>query len=433
MKRHLILLILFFVETAGYSQIIDETIPKFCENIIILNNKESIKMNLLSKEFRILPINEMLEQGWVNNNTKNTTICGIGNYNILCKVSFNPQGSVSSVIVAGTTYLQLQNVFDEFTKTEYQYNGINNSGTYVFAKHTTEYIYVGMVDCKTQNGIVNTMIEIGRRPETVKVKPLSELEHQRKKENERICQEEEVRRQQEAISNLISKNETSNLQDRQEVSQNPKTKKDFSQTHYSDDFVNKYKLDKEYIKTNADKEFEAIWNTYLRTISDFLQQNINESTNAKIEKEIKQQKEDVKTYSAFLSVDCKMEWLDKTKELDYKIKEIERQQSKIFKELNSLENKGSGGFGTFNLNGRSIGDEGLPRPSYRGQEEGRIVMNITVDSNGDVIHVEFGRGTNIDNPNMRKSALDAAKRAKFNRIQGTNNQNGTITYIYKLM
>lgn len=94
-------------------------------------------------------------------------------------------------------------------------------------------------------------------------------------------------------------------------------------------------------------------------------------------------------------------------------------------------NEGTGGFGTFNLNGRSIGSGGLPRPAYNGREEGRIVINITVDPKGNVISAEIGRGTNIDNASMRKSAIDAARRAKFNSIQGTNNQSGTITYIYK--
>ena len=96
-------------------------------------------------------------------------------------------------------------------------------------------------------------------------------------------------------------------------------------------------------------------------------------------------------------------------------------------------NEGTGGFGTFNLNGRSIGRGGLPRPLYNIQEEGRIVINITVDPNGNVILADIGRGTNIDNSSLRKSAIDAAKRAKFNKIQGSNNQSGTITYIYKLM
>ena len=96
-------------------------------------------------------------------------------------------------------------------------------------------------------------------------------------------------------------------------------------------------------------------------------------------------------------------------------------------------NEGTGGFGSFNLSGRSIGSGGLPRPSYNSQEEGKIVINITVDPNGNVILADIGRGTNIDNASMRKSAIDAARRAKFNRIQGSNNQSGTITYIYKLM
>ncbi|MDR1722998.1 MAG: TonB family protein [Tannerella sp.] len=93
--------------------------------------------------------------------------------------------------------------------------------------------------------------------------------------------------------------------------------------------------------------------------------------------------------------------------------------------------QGIGGYGSFNLNGRSVGSGGLPRPSYSGMEEGRIVINITVDPNGNVLSAEIGRGTNIDTPSMRKSAIEAARRAKFNKIQGANNQSGTITYNYK--
>lgn len=107
-------------------------------------------------------------------------------------------------------------------------------------------------------------------------------------------------------------------------------------------------------------------------------------------------------------------------------------QGSPFGNSDSGGDQGMGGFGTFNLDGRYIGQGGLPRPTDRGQEEGRIVINITVDPNGNVILAEIGRGTNIDNAQMRKSAIDAAKRAKFNKIKGANNQNGTITYIYKL-
>lgn len=94
--------------------------------------------------------------------------------------------------------------------------------------------------------------------------------------------------------------------------------------------------------------------------------------------------------------------------------------------------QGTGGYGSFNLAGRSLGSGGLPRPSYSVQEEGRIVINITVDPQGNVIYAEIGRGTNIDNATMRQSAIEAAKKAKFNSVTNTNNQTGSITYNYKL-
>jgi TonB family protein len=95
-------------------------------------------------------------------------------------------------------------------------------------------------------------------------------------------------------------------------------------------------------------------------------------------------------------------------------------------------NEGIGGQGSFNLNGRSIGSGGLPRPDYNVQEEGRIVISIVVDPRGDVISADIGRGTDIGNNALRQSAINAAKRAKFNSITGANNQSGTITYNYRL-
>lgn len=93
---------------------------------------------------------------------------------------------------------------------------------------------------------------------------------------------------------------------------------------------------------------------------------------------------------------------------------------------------GVGGIGSFNLNGRSIRGGGLPSPAYTSQIEGRIVVDITVNPKGDVISASVGKGTNIDDSSLRSGAIEAAKRAKFNSIQGTNNQSGTITYRYSL-
>lgn len=101
---------------------------------------------------------------------------------------------------------------------------------------------------------------------------------------------------------------------------------------------------------------------------------------------------------------------------------------------NSTEGKttGVGGIGDFDLNGRSLGGEGLPRPAYQVQEEGKIVIAITVDPKGNVIMAEIGKGTTIENASLRNASKEAAKKAKFNAINGTANQSGTITYRFNL-
>lgn len=93
---------------------------------------------------------------------------------------------------------------------------------------------------------------------------------------------------------------------------------------------------------------------------------------------------------------------------------------------------GTGGYGTFSLGGRSIGEGGLPRPIYNVQDEGRVVVTITVNPAGQVIATSINRQTNTVNPALRKAAEDAAKKARFNAVSGLNNQTGTITYYFNL-
>ncbi len=93
---------------------------------------------------------------------------------------------------------------------------------------------------------------------------------------------------------------------------------------------------------------------------------------------------------------------------------------------------GVGGYGTFDLNGRSLSGQGLPRPAYNVQDEGRVVVNITVNSEGRVIDTSINPRTNTQNGTLRQAALQAARRAVFNRIDAVNNQMGTITYYFKL-
>jgi TonB family protein len=97
------------------------------------------------------------------------------------------------------------------------------------------------------------------------------------------------------------------------------------------------------------------------------------------------------------------------------------------------EATGSGGYGTFDLGGRSLGEGGLVRPAINAQERGTVVINITVNPAGNVIDTQINlQRTNTVNAAMRTAAEDAARRTRFNAVDGLNNQSGTITYYFEL-
>ena len=93
---------------------------------------------------------------------------------------------------------------------------------------------------------------------------------------------------------------------------------------------------------------------------------------------------------------------------------------------------GVGGTGGFDLNGRSLSPAGLPKPHYNVQEEGRVVVTITVNPQGNVVKASINSRTNTSSPALRKAALDAAKKATFNAVSQLDDQEGTITYYFKL-
>ena len=102
-------------------------------------------------------------------------------------------------------------------------------------------------------------------------------------------------------------------------------------------------------------------------------------------------------------------------------------------EGNSSQGKptGVGSYGTWDLGGRDMVGE-LPRPTYNIQEEGRVVVTIIVDPEGNVIDTRINNRTNTTNLQLRNAAEQAARKTKFNAIGGENNQTGTITYYFKL-
>lgn len=96
-----------------------------------------------------------------------------------------------------------------------------------------------------------------------------------------------------------------------------------------------------------------------------------------------------------------------------------------------------GGQGTsgisYDLSGRSpIGS--FQRPAYSSNYEGRVVIRIVVNAAGNVVSAEYqAKGSTTDRKELVDAALKAARTARFNSVaQGTTNQQGTITYIFKL-
>ncbi len=94
---------------------------------------------------------------------------------------------------------------------------------------------------------------------------------------------------------------------------------------------------------------------------------------------------------------------------------------------------GVGAQGSWDLNGRSLLGEGLPHPIVDNvDEEAMIVVTIEVNPAGEVVATRINLRTKSANPKLRKAAEDAAKRARFNKVDGVSNVQGTITYFFKL-
>ncbi|NQU85059.1 MAG: TonB family protein [Mariniphaga sp.] len=96
---------------------------------------------------------------------------------------------------------------------------------------------------------------------------------------------------------------------------------------------------------------------------------------------------------------------------------------------------GSGDQGSgisYSLSGRT--SRSLPKPDYPGNEEGTVVVQVTVDKNGNVTKAEAGvRGSTTMNSLLLKAAREAALKARFNIASNAPAfQVGSITYKFSL-
>lgn len=85
------------------------------------------------------------------------------------------------------------------------------------------------------------------------------------------------------------------------------------------------------------------------------------------------------------------------------------------------------------LAGRSVKGT-LPRPSYGVQADGKVVVKIWVDQNGNVTKAQAGvEGTTATNKTLWQASYKAAMGAHFNMdTYAPTLQEGTITYIFRM-
>ncbi|MDR1338523.1 MAG: TonB family protein [Prevotellaceae bacterium] len=88
---------------------------------------------------------------------------------------------------------------------------------------------------------------------------------------------------------------------------------------------------------------------------------------------------------------------------------------------------------THSLSGRSVVG-GFPLPAYNSQNQGTVVVEVTVNQEGKVTKARaIGKGTTVQDNKLWRAAEEAAMKARFNvKKDAPISQVGTITYIFSL-
>jgi hypothetical protein len=99
---------------------------------------------------------------------------------------------------------------------------------------------------------------------------------------------------------------------------------------------------------------------------------------------------------------------------------------------NNYNGTGSGNGGNLNLTQRSF--VSAPKVDAGNRYTGKVVVDIIVDQNGNVIQATAGaRGTTITDAALLQKCEDAVKRSRFNTSEtAPENQKGTLTFVFKV-
>ena len=437
MKKCLILLAFLLIGTVGYSQIIDETIPIFMEKVVAKTSKAEVVNLLKEKKFEIKSKEYMQNTQFMSNTEADNSVMGVGNYGITCIRDFFGYGRV----YMKANYTTNEGIMQELAKSGYKWSH-RLDGRAVYTKnHSDGYQYTIFANpVNAQNGTVWGMFEMVREENdtyTSQINPADrktaeqtrtqEEKRRQAEENERKrIEAEEIRKQADAISNRTSNafGSVSSQDTRQgnaSTGANPSASP-FSGSSQGGGISGSFNLNGRSIGSGGlpqprcgNEDGKVVVNITVAPNGNVIEAEIGRGTNIE----------------SIITQECALEAAERAR--FNRIQGSNNQSGTItyiFRDIGATSNQADNVQG-ISLDGRSLIGR-LPQPAYRSQEQGRIVVNITVNPNGDVIRAEIGRDTTIDNANARNSALEAAKKAKYNRIQGTTNQSGTIIYNYGL-
>lgn len=135
------------------------------------------------------------------------------------------------------------------------------------------------------------------------------------------------------------------------------------------------------------------------------------------------------------TVSPKIKFEGKSKNEEAKRKEAEARRTAEYERQLKLEaekrqtiNTGLGKSNlSFNVVGRSA--KSLPRPVFNNNfQDGIIIVDIEVNPEGKVINAKISTKSSIANISMQQSCLDAALKAKFNEVNSSKSQSGSISF-----
>ncbi|WP_026754701.1 energy transducer TonB [Sediminibacter sp. Hel_I_10] len=122
---------------------------------------------------------------------------------------------------------------------------------------------------------------------------------------------------------------------------------------------------------------------------------------------------------------------------NYAVKEKERQSFNKAKDILAMhspeknkDNSDSNKSSTVSFSLKNRTKVKLPPPVYLCETTGKIVVNITVNADGQVTDTYINSSSSSDNKCLIENALDYAKNALFSQDPNTKSQIGSITYYF---